>query len=89
MNINSPFSKLFVELTAGVLLFAAFGALSLVNIGSEPESYSEAPLEEVTTDNNPDTAPATGTRAGSPRTVLAELFTNWGCPPCAYANPAI
>ncbi len=25
----------------------------------------------------------------TPRTVLAELFTNWGCGPCIYANPPL
>ncbi len=89
MNLNSPFSKLYVVLTAGVLLLAAFGALSLVNIGSETESYSEAPLEEASVDNSLNSPPATGTRAGSPRTVLAELFTNWDCGPCVNANPPI
>jgi PKD repeat protein len=64
-------------------------------------SFSEVPLNEMENDNDklitgtfdgqmPKVPEKTGTRTGSPRTVLVELFTNWACfPHCPYANAAM
>jgi thiol-disulfide isomerase/thioredoxin len=38
---------------------------------------------------NAGTGPTPFDTGTTPRTVLAELFTNWDCPPCPYANQAL
>lgn len=80
MNEKATFSKVVVLLVSMVFLVSAFATL--------PASYieSEQSLEETASE---DIRSPSGTRAGSNRTVLVELFTNAGCPPCANANPPL
>ena len=82
MNKKPRFLQLSVVMISAIMLLVSFWALYPEHMDSH---HKDA---EIVENIAPDVPKATGTRA-SPRTVLAELFTNWGCPPCAYANPAI
>ncbi|UCE36582.1 MAG: PKD domain-containing protein [Thermoplasmata archaeon] len=93
MNRNPKFSGWFALLIGIGMLLSGLGTLPLL-IG---DNTQEIPLsgnngiiyEEIKPATEPNLPERTGTRAGSQRIVLAELFTNWGCGPCTYANPAI
>jgi hypothetical protein len=80
MNKKATFSKVVVLLISMAFIVSA--------LGSMPASYinSESRMDDRISDDVPK---STGTRAGSPRVVLAELFTQWNCGPCTYANPAL
>ena len=65
-----------------ILVLVSFGLMNIERV----DSYEKNALNE---NAEPAAADITGTRAGSQRTVLAELFTNWDCPPCALANPPL
>ncbi len=90
MNENMRYSRLLALSIIMVLLFSALGTLLFADVGNEPETSPSNEIPQEATPNDNTVSPKShGTRAGSPRTVLAELFTNWGCSPCKYANPAI
>ncbi len=86
MNKNARFSSLFALLIAVGLLISALGTFSFMVGDTFNEAPSQMDIKELSSKEAPEDH---GTRAGSPRTVLAEIFTNWGCGPCTYANPAI
>ncbi|UCE73053.1 MAG: Omp28-related outer membrane protein [Methanomassiliicoccales archaeon] len=78
MNENSKLLKISVLMFSVAMLFSAFGAMPVGEVGFESEGLA---LEEVS-----EMPQMRGTRGSSNRTVLAELVTNWGCPGCPTAN---
>lgn len=87
---NCRLSKIFVLLVGAAMLYTVLGAVISNDIGSIPnETHLEETAEEQTLESEPLVPSERGTRGSSPRIVLAELFTNWGCPPCKYANPPL
>ncbi|UCE73054.1 MAG: Omp28-related outer membrane protein [Methanomassiliicoccales archaeon] len=90
MNENSKFSKMLALLTGIIILFSVLGALPLSDIYFEPARPLETEFVEEGILNDESEMPLMrGTRQGSPRAVLVEMFTNWACGPCANAVPAI
>jgi hypothetical protein len=81
MKENKVYSKFVAFFIIVTIIVSAFGAFPQM----EKSEFSEE------NDLNPDlqTREKRGTRASSPRTVLAEYFTNWGCGRCDDTGPAI
>jgi hypothetical protein len=84
MNERSKLFTIFVILIGFLMFLPSIGEIAYI----ENDHQNTIELEEQNT-NDPERPTERGTRAGSPRTVLAELFTQWNCGPCAWANPAI
>ncbi|UCG68125.1 MAG: DUF1223 domain-containing protein, partial [Thermoplasmata archaeon] len=90
MNQNDTYMKFVVLLFCIVLLISAIGRFPIKDVMTEDSApLSNEDLEEVTFNDDSKTPQKRGTRASSPRTVLAELWTNWGCSQCPNANAAI
>ena len=84
MNGKSRFFMLLAIFVGIMMLLSTFAPIPIIDFDSD-ELTSNVPIsdEEIKTPER------RGTRLGSPRTVLAELFTQWNCGPCAWANPAM
>jgi PKD repeat protein len=84
MNEKPRLFAVFVLLIGLAMILPVFGTMTVYEDNNT--FVIEEQAEELDAVNIPE---RTGTRAGSPRTVLAELFTQWNCGPCTYANPAM
>ncbi len=81
MNKKATFSKVVVLVISMTFIVSAFGT---IQVGDMITSTMEMDTGDTANIRDP-----TGTRGVSPRCVLAELYTNTGCGPCAPANRAI
>jgi PKD repeat protein len=87
MNENPRFSGLLVISVGIIMMLSTMGTLPLIVGDSLNESSLDMDFTDTSVKDDNKLPNERGTRAGSPRTVLAELFTNWGCTPCVNANP--
>jgi PKD repeat protein len=87
MNENPRFSGMLVISVGIIMMLSTIGTLPLMVGDSQNEISIDVDSTNVDLVADNKLPNERGTRAGSPRTVLAELFTNWGCTPCTYANP--
>ncbi|MFQ5909145.1 MAG: hypothetical protein ACE5IJ_00300 [Thermoplasmata archaeon] len=71
--MKMPSSRMCAVLVAFLVSIGSFSCADTDYPGKESSSEGPSPTDTGTT----------------PRVVLAELFTNWGCPPCVYANPPL
>jgi PKD repeat protein len=84
MNGKSRFFLVFAILVGIMMLFSAFAPLPIIEPGSD-ELASNVPIfdEEIETPEKRET------RAGNPRVVLAEYYTNWNCTFCKNGDPVM
>ncbi|UCF08863.1 MAG: Omp28-related outer membrane protein, partial [Thermoplasmata archaeon] len=83
---NTNLSAFFVLIVGAALFFPTLSVFLAVDTDSPADDVGYVDISDPV----PQTGQERGTRADSPRTVLAELFTNWDCyPHCPYANAAL